>query len=104
MMDIYSTFMLGLQWGLIADACWIIPYFGLLFYHFYQMENNPAYAMRYEQSERKIKRVGTKEAIIEESNIRIISMRFKMLWSMIKKIPTLLSELLSPKKKGVRKL
>jgi len=70
MMDIYSTFMLGLQWGLIANACWIIPYFSLLFYHFYKMETDYAYAKRYEQSERKIKRVGTKEAIIEESRVR----------------------------------
>lgn len=103
MMDIYSTFMLGLKWGLIADACWIIPYFGLLFYHFYKMETDYAYAMRYDQCEREIKRVGTKEAVIEESKVRIISMRLKMLWSQIKRIPTLLSELLSPQKKGVRK-
>lgn len=101
-MDIYATFILGLQWGLIANACWIIPYFGLLFYHFYKMENNYAYTIRYKQSEQKVKRLGKKEAIIEESKFRIVSIRLKMLWNNIKKIPTILSDLLS-KKKGVKK-
>lgn len=102
-MDFYSTFMTGLQWGLILDACWIIPYLGLLFYHFYKMENDPAYAMRYDQSERMIKRVGAKEAVIENSKIRIVTIRFRILVNEIKKIPHNLLDLITQKKKGVRK-
>jgi hypothetical protein len=102
-MDFYSTLMTGLQWGLILDACWIIPYLGLLFYHFYKMENDPAYAMRYDQSERMIKRVGAKEAVIENSKIRIVTMRFRILVNEIKKIPHNLLDLIIQKKKGVRK-
>jgi hypothetical protein len=102
-MDFYSTLMTGLQWGLILDACWIIPYLGLLFYHFYKMENDPAYVMRYDQSERMIKRVGTKEAVIKNSKIRIITMRFRILVNEIKKISHNLLNLIIQKKKGVRK-
>ena len=102
-MDFYSTLMTGLQWGLILDACWIIPYLGLLFYHFYKMENDPAYAMRYDQSERMIKRVGAKEAVIENSKIRFVTTRFRILVNEIKKIPHNLLDLIIQKKKGVRK-
>lgn len=71
-MDTFATLMTGIYWGLILNACWIIPYLALLFYHFYKMEEDPAYAMRYEQSERMVKKLGTKEAVIRESSVRVI--------------------------------
>lgn len=82
-MDFYATLMTGIYWGLIIDACWIIPYFALLFYHFFQMENSPAYAMRYQMAERKVKKLGTKEAVIQESQIRIVKQQIKMMLGML---------------------
>ena len=72
-MDTWSTLVTGIYWGLILNAIWIIPYFALLFYHFYAMENDPLYRMRYETSRVKVKKLGKKEAVIRESNIRIFT-------------------------------
>jgi hypothetical protein len=83
-MEIIATIMTGIYWGLIIDACWIIPYFGLLFYHFFMMENDPAYAMRYDQANRLVKRAGVKEAVIQESQFRVVKMQFWLIVGMIK--------------------
>ncbi len=76
-MDIIATIITGIYWGVIIDACWIIPYFALLFYHFWKMEEDPAYAMRYERSERMVKKMGVKKAVIQESMLPVV-------WSQLK--------------------
>jgi len=91
-MDTWATLITGIYWGLILNAIWIIPYFALLFYHFYAMENDPLYRLRYETSRVKVKKLGKKEAVIQESNLRIFYDGIKnicsFIWAGIKKALT----------------
>lgn len=64
-MDFYATLLTGIYWGLIADAIWMIPYFCLLYYHFWKMENDPLYPTRYEKNMLLIKEKGKMDAMKE---------------------------------------